>query len=299
MSISGIGAIPEPQGNTNANATKSKDVINVSIFAKQDVNTNGEITGDELMERERFINDILFDFISEKINQLATLVKNYTMKYDPTNEQSIKKAEEQTETFIANINQQITNIKLEEFKKENRELEDDGETGTSTMFTNYYDIDGNYHTYEYDQNGTLINSKVQTPEEMKNMYNTMKAQYISSTSTIDNEPVVKENGNFEEDIQNLISKFEGAKYRQHASQEGVGQMKYKEEFIVIMKNDNNTYRVIRQHSTQQNNIEQKEYGNLNEIYEDMSREDYGWGRNSYRPDGPPFTMRDVLFMRTK
>ena len=114
--------------------------------------------------------DYVAKYISDKINKLATLVKNYTIKYDATNEQSIKDAEEQTEAFIADINQQITDIKLEEFKKENSELEDDRETGTSTMITNYYDIDNNYHTYEYDKNGTLINSKVQTPEEMENMY---------------------------------------------------------------------------------------------------------------------------------
>ena len=100
------------------------------------------------------------------------------------------------------------------------------------------------------------------------------------------------------DIQNFISKFEGAKYRPHAKYNQVGQMNYKGEKVVII-NHGDKYEVVRQHPIEQGTLEAAEYNSLDELYEAMSKEDYGWGRNTFRPDSSiGFNMRDLMFYDT-
>ena len=102
-------------------------------------------------------------------------------------------------------------------------------------------------------------------------------------------------------MQSLLTKFENSTYRPHSKYKNIGQFCYKGENVVIKKNDNGTYIVIRQHKIGQQKLEQIEYTDLNQISEEMSKDEYGWARNTYRPADVPrkFSMRDIMFYNTK
>ena len=183
MALSGVGATPNEPPRGDEGRIKQQDQKNTSIFARQDIDQNGEITGEELIEKERFSN------IYHLTEKLTKFIKKFKVQYDVTNEQSVKKAENKVEKFIEKINEKLKKIAIKDlkdgFKYEQKEYGDDASTKGWTI-AQYRDIDGNYHSDEYqcelnelnEFKVTFTRSTVETPNEHEENLNNIMKEYV-------------------------------------------------------------------------------------------------------------------------
>ena len=120
----------------------------------------------------------------------------------------------------------------------------------SVYFNNANGVDNDMTTLneaEYNKANTVIESKI---AELK-----QKAQSIG-----EKKPIGLGNGEkegLEAEMQDFISKFEGATYRPHYTFNNVGQFRYNGENVVIIKNKKGNFTVIRQHKTEQDVLEKR------------------------------------------